>query len=388
MDAGLTSLLRKLAAVLLLAAAVLAAVLLFWRSSQGPGTDQAIAPEDAAVDAAQSATTLSALPELPDMDRPTLGLPTPGCEDVVAERRRRLARYDHDELARDVVKTLSPSGNAELLLAAALLTREEDVADGLFDSVLRLDPDNRIALWHQLQNCVAGKMPCDPDTAEAAAIAADAGNGLVWLELARRQIREERWQDAEESLQRAAAAHRFDTYFIEHAVVVERGLAAASELSYPERMIAGIGVSAAIAIPAFGDVSRACSKDAEQARISVDVCTELGEQMAESSRELLTSMIGYAIWRNSEQRSGDEERARQIGAEMDRVRASFFEEAKTSGAWALVENDVTVLQDYVDNFLAHGEIRAAKMLVQDARRLRTDPDYDQCNFVGNAEWGS
>lgn len=314
------------------------------------------------------------------------GLPVPGCEDSREKRDDQLVRFEPEELARQSVESLRGSADVDMALAAALLEHEVSAKKALVDEAYTLDSDNPLAVWNRLQVCALSDIECDWTSMEAVAVSVDGSNGMVWYEIAGRHIRNENWSEAQAALQRATSAARFDLYFIEHALLVERGLAATSELSYAERVVFGIGISAAVAIPYFGDVARACSSEPEEAQIDVAICFHLGEHMAEASRDLITTMIGYSIWRNSAARMGDEVLADRIDRKKDDVHASVVREQAASGALALLENDSSVLQRYVDNYLARGEIQASAMLVEEAKRLRQDSGYDQCNFVGNPDF--
>lgn len=309
------------------------------------------------------------------------GLPTPGCEEQLEKRRARAEALELGNIGQEAVAILQHSGDTEHVLAAALMSPDRRQLQALLDRVLARDPGNRIAHWKNLENCHARGSECDRDSVEAAAIAADNANGLVWIDVAAARLREERWQEAEGALRRAAVAPRFDTYFMDYALLIERGLAATSEMDYTERMIAGIGYAAAGAIPAYGELTRRCSGEAEGYQIPVDTCFELGEQMARHSPELMSTLIGKSLQRVAATRRGDVHLAEALVREAQQLRHAVQRASAESGALVLLENDAAVLQRYVDMFLAHGEIRAAEHLVAEAQRLREDPDYDQCNFV-------
>lgn len=327
--------------------------------------------------------------ELTELEITTLtvrGLPTPGCEQRIREREARAAALNIGDAGQEAVAILQHSGDTEHALAAALMSPDRKQLQQLLDRVLLDDPGNRVAHWKNLENCHALGSECDRTAVEAALLAVDSANGLAWIDVASARIREERWEEAEQALRRAAVAPRFDSYFIEYALLIERGLAATSEMDYAERMVAGMGYAAATWIPGYGEITRRCSDEADGYRIPADLCFEAGEQMAGNSRELLATLIGKSVQQHAAARLGDEQLARELEREKQEIRDAVLRDGAFSGAHVLMQNDSAVLQRYVDTFLAHGEIRAIEVAVAEARRLREDPDYDQCNFVGDPDF--
>ena len=313
------------------------------------------------------------------------GLPVEGCEPRSAGKREPPTDEEWRTLMDSAGEELALTGDPDLLLGAALLNADEASRWELVSRALQVSPGNQIALWHQLHHC--DQVDCDRDAIETAAIAADESNGMVWLEVASDRIRRGAWSEAESALRRAVSSTGFDAYFIEHAMIVERGLAATTDLDYMNRIVAGIGVSAALALPAFGDVSLACRSGENDGLIWIDLCEELGVKMAGDSRELISVLVGYGYRRAAAQRAGDPVKADQLEQESTRIHADLLEAQARSGAQALLENDPAVMQRYVEYFRTHGELQAVDLLIEDARRLRADPTYDQCNFVGNPDYG-
>ena len=365
----------------LVAALVIAVIAIIVREPDSPrhlpdddGPDPSVAASDVAIGAVPKSTL--------DTDRITART----CKERARERLKRSRELDIPNIVLDAVASLQQSGDSEHVLAAALMSSDRKELQAILDRVLSEDPANRVAHGKNLENCRAVGSECDRRAVEAAVIAVDSANGLVWMDIASAHMLEDRWDHAEDALRRAAVAPRFDTYFMEYALLIERGLAATSDLSYTDRMIAGIGYAAAAATPAYGEVTRGCGGEVVGFSLPADVCFELGEQMARNSRELLAMHIGKHIQQDAARRLGDEGLARQLGREKQALQDAALHASADSGAQVLLQNDATVLQRYIDTFLAHGEIRATEALVAEARRLREDPDYDQCNFVGNPDF--
>jgi len=318
-------------------------------------------------------------PELLELMRH--GLPTEGCDDRTSESDAGFAEKDLKEIAREAVEVLSASNDPEYLLAAALLDfdRDDKEESELLARALEQLPDHPVALWHRLQHCEA--QSCDQDRIARTAVAADPTNGMLWLEIASGHLEAGDWPEAERAMRRAIASPRFDTYFNDYATLIERGLAASTDFDYPERVVFGIGVAAAVAIPSYGEVSRACQSDENDAVVWVPLCDELGKSMHNRSRELISTMIGWGYRGTAAKRAGDSALVASLDSQSDALVERYVYRQVRVGATALLENDATVLRNYLDDFRAHGELGAIDRLVDVAVRLRADETYDQCNFV-------
>ena len=309
------------------------------------------------------------------------GLPIAGCDDRVSETGTRLTEETLEQLTRDAIDVLSTSEDPEYLLAAALLDFDRDDANEskLLARAMAQLPKHPVALWHRLQHCEAGG--CNRDEIAMAAVAADPTNGMLWLEIARGRLQADDWAGAERALQRAIVSSRFDTYFYDYALLIERGLAASTNLDYSDRVVFGIGVAAAVAIPSFNEVLLACQSGENDAVVWVPLCDELGKSMHEHSRELISTMIGWGYRQVAAERAGDSALVASLKKESEAVSERYSFRQIRVGASALLENDPTVLRNYLDDFRTHGELAAIDRLVDAAERLRADETYDQCNFV-------
>ncbi|MDJ0710016.1 MAG: hypothetical protein QNJ14_06490 [Woeseiaceae bacterium] len=378
------SLSRYLAAIVALALAVVAGYELFERAvetPEPPTASTADAPADVPVRSIQvvSSPDEGMTPEL--MEVLKHGLPIEGCDRKSRSSDTVESQDKFEQVTSEAVETLSQSGDPEYLLAAALIDfdRQDKTSSPLLERALELMPNHPVAHWHRLQHC--RDESCDRNALADAAVAADPTNGMLWLEIASRHIQSGDWEQAEQALRRAIASPRFDTYFIEYSLLVERALTATTELDYSERLLFGHGVAAAVAIPRFGDISRACRSDENDTATWVSLCDELGRSMHEQSRELISTMIGWGYRKVAAERVGDDARVAFIEAQSDRTRERYSYRGIRAGTNALLENDPAILRSYVDEFVAHGELQAVDSLVEDAIRLRNDPTYDQCNFV-------
>lgn len=298
---------------------------------------------------------------------------------VIAEE----SEEDHEARAIALAELLGQTSDADYLLAAALLSqsREGNAPLDLLAKANGIEPRNRLVAWNQLSMCRYRKgATCDIGAIEANAIAVDSSNGALWMEIAMLRLAEDKPDAAIAALRRAIAAPRMDSYFIDHATVLERALAGRSDMSYRDRVVQAIGYSAALVV-SYYQITKHCSTVDESVGVWIELCNQLGEKMFADGRILLDQAIGRALQKIAAERSGDEGWISSATAEYERFRTYYRGLMADRSTQALLENDEVVLRQYFENFSTFGELEAQVRLKADAKRLRNDPDYDQCNFV-------
>ena len=308
------------------------------------------------------------------------GLPTPGC-DTVADQQPVMSEVEFNGVFADAVSILSVSKEAEHLLAAAMLIPKDDDEQRVayLEQSMAMGEPTPLLFWQMLRHCDIPS--CDRSAVFEKALAVAPSNAAFWMEAAKPEIMNGNWADAERLLRRGISAGEFNLYFIDQAMMIERALAASTNFDYTERVFAGLGIGAAVAIPTFGDLTRACRTDSNDPSVWIPLCDDFGRMMIDTSDTLIGKMIGYALRRVATERGGDSELAAEIKREEQKVREELIEGSALSGMNALLENDPKFLGRYVDHFAAHGEESVIKYGTREAQRLRQEPTYDQCNFV-------
>lgn len=244
-----------------------------------------------------------------------------------------------------------------------------------------IEPGNPLVAWNQLAMCRDREdVSCDIEKIAANAIAVDGSNGALWLEIARLRLAENNSDAAVAAVRRAIAAPRLDTYLIDHALVLERAMASRSDLSYRDRVFQGMGYSAALVV-SFYQITEHCRTVDESVGVWIELCDQLGAKMFADGRILLDQAIGRALQKIAAERSGDEDWISDATADYERFKTYYRSLLADRGTQALLENDEAVLRQYLDNFSTFGELEAQVRLQIEAQRLRSDPDYEQCNFV-------
>jgi hypothetical protein len=292
---------------------------------------------------------------------------------------------DHETRAIALSKLLAHTRDADYLLAAALLSQRiaGDLPLELLAKAADVEPSNPLVAWNQLAMCRHRKdASCDIEKIAANAITIDGSNGALWMEIAMLRLAEDDSDAAVVAVRRAIAAPRLDTYFIDHALVLERAMASRSDMSYRDRVFQGMGYSAALVV-SFYEITEHCRTVDESVGVWIELCDQLGAKMFADGRILLDQAIGRALQKIAAERSGDENWISNATADYERFKTYYRSLLAYRGTQALLENDEAVLRQYFENFSTFGELEAQVRLQTEAQRLRSDPDYDQCNFVSS-----
>ncbi len=307
----------------------------------------------------------------------------------VGEDKEPSHATDHKQRAIDVLASVYPvlaaTENAELVLAAALLLplEEFDRADEYLAQASKLSPNSRLVSWNQLLACTGSNdRDCDVAAVHSRAVALDGSNGAVWMKITSDHLAADKEELALDAVRRAIAAPRFDEYWIDHVMLLERAFAASTDWPLADKVIKAIGLVAAMPLPVMPLYDK-CRKLGKDAAVWLELCDQLGQKMFDDGRTIITRGIGLGL------RNVAADLALNPGrrARVSRLKREFSESySKLIGqreAANLLFNDEHVMHDYLDNFATYGEFEALTRLAAEVSRLKASPDYDQCNFISN-----
>lgn len=282
-----------------------------------------------------------------------------------------------------LARQLASTNDAEHVIAAAFLSAGSPPSVVLerLQLAAKLAPNNPIVPWHQLRVCGENAdLKCDFDAIRTHALTVDGDNGALLLEFALRKLVNGDVKGAEDLLRRVVVAPRFDNYFIDIAMLIERGLASRGDQSYVERVTSGMGFAATLGLP-YGTITKHCSAVADPADEWVSLCFRLGEKMLAHGTSIIDQAIGTGLMKIAVKQSSNPEEARAAGQFEQDFKQYYQGLILDQSVWAVTENDEHVLRQYVENFATHGELLALERLSTEVARLKMLPDYDPCNFV-------
>ncbi len=327
------------------------------------------------------ATTLEDVVSAPVVDQQSDALPV--CPEYSGPNDPRKTYGDVKNERESAIVSLQGSGSPMHWLAASILLAdtESELALQMLQDLATTEATASVAAWRMLILCDQRKIAaCNSPNIEALAIEADVDNGMMWAQVASRRLAAGRDEEAVEAMRRAIAARRFDMYFSEQLQVLERGFAAVTGWTFPERIIYGSD-SIASNPSNLVTIREYCRRTDSTEWIGL--CDELGERIYVEGGETSARLIGIEMRQAVlESRADDDQLAalEQDYLDLKALQSALFEDA---GALNLLLNDEQVMRDFISTIDAHGEVEAALLLQERTDRLRATPGYDQCNFVSN-----
>ncbi len=220
-----------------------------------------------------------------------VALPSVGC--AANEAGQRAAN------ARDIERTttaLIAAADADSLAAASLMAGwKKDTAWRLtlIARAVASAPDRPDLVWLNLQLCSAVES-CDPQPLEAQLHALDPGNGAAWSVSIARFARLGDTAAVRKDILAIANSERFDIYWNEMIVHTANAVLKVHTLDPSTAIVGAIGSAAALAIPAYQQISNACKGESLTDVDVLATCRKVSSVMRHGDT-YITEMIGVAI---------------------------------------------------------------------------------------------
>jgi hypothetical protein len=278
--------------------------------------------------------------------------------------------------------SLAHSEDSEHLLTAALIGFDRTSKEHLsaMEKALAADPDNKLTLWNFLHTCAlhpAATM-CMDGSIEKRAIVADGGNGLLWGKIAGYRMDRGDIAGALDALLKANTAPQFNDYLIEHTEMVERGLVAAADYPYRERVVYGISVGSSSMIKFYAPF-HFCRKQAQESPEWLQACLEYGKRMESDAKMANSILMGNNLQKTMYEISGNLKKISEIDLRRQLIRDTMISGYRMD-AQVLLSFDDQVMADYIQEWSVHGELRALQFLHEKVVRLSNQPGYDPCKL--------
>ncbi len=287
---------------------------------------------------------------------------------------------EQDERNRVLADTLSQSAYAEDQLAAAIIGAFIGVDRRIenLSNALAADPRHPLVLWQVADDCRRGRGGeyCTDPYVRANVEAALGGNGWYWVQVAAFYHEQGLFDEALDATRRAVSAPDFDDYFIDNVLLLERALSADSDRNYIDRIVGGIGYTAAMPVDFF---ARECTQRAAQDAEWLDSCTMLAERFEQDGTNLMIQTIGLGM---------QEQLYAQAGLNTE-IRDARIRKQELRGLLDAVDADYQLVQmldpqvnaRYIDVWKSNGEVAALEYAITTVDELLEDPDYDPCVYA-------
>jgi hypothetical protein len=194
-----------------------------------------------------------------------------------------------------MVALLAQRSDADSLAAAAVLggSRHNERSLRLIDQASRRAPERAELVWLHIQFCrMEGS--CDAAPLEARLRGLDGKNGVAWFEALTRAGKNGDEQAKRAALEAIARSERVDTYWTTLIARLTPPVASVSKgLSYEPAYLV-MGFLAANAMPAYGDLTKACRGDALQGADATELCRGIADSLRNGDT-IITEMLGTGI---------------------------------------------------------------------------------------------
>ncbi len=314
-----------------------------------------------------------------DVYEPEAEIDEPRCP-IYDSLNREVRAAEYKQKLRHAAGVLSGSGDPEHLIAAAMINASDDpaVAMELLLESIEKNSTLSIASWMAMTLCGQRDVPeCETGEVEETAIRVDASNAAMWLQVAGLRLEQGRDREALDAMTKASAMPRFENYFIEQVLLVDRGLATATDWTRQERFDAG-SVLMSVTPRDFYLIERLCKKS--EFGDAADICTRLGERISTDAKDISTQQLGISLLQAVEE---DSEKLETLKHESEQLAREEFSFATDGEVLNVLLNDNDVTQRYLDTYAVYGEAAAVREARSEAARLQSVPGYDKCNFKSN-----
>jgi len=190
---------------------------------------------------------------------------------------------------------LAKRTDADSLAAAGLLNshKHPEQALRLIAQASLMAPDRADLVWLHIQLCEA-VASCDPEPLEILLRILDEQNGAGWFGALARASESGDEAARSAALAAIARAGRVDIYWTTLIARLSPPVASTKELSLFEAETGVVGALAAAAIPALGDVSRACTGERLMREDVLEVCRGVAQSLLNGDTVIIES-IGASI---------------------------------------------------------------------------------------------
>ena len=226
----------------------------------------------------------------------------PRAENAMQTRQQALIGFQND-----LIHVLVPSGDADRLLAAALMARPLPNPSKLnsFHSLIarasRADNADPAVTWARLADCSPDTQSCPNSDAVAQLVQQAPDNAAVWLVKLSQDVGNLKKDDARQDLAKAASAKLYDDY----SGAALKALANAATMLPPPnatldpnsdagangvQMLIAFGSAAGMPQPALRDTATYCEAQAPKDSTVKDDCLKLGQLLEWGSSPLARSL--------------------------------------------------------------------------------------------------
>jgi hypothetical protein len=269
-----------------------------------------------------------------------------------------------------VQRRLALSRDAEHIYSAVLLELDRARQPERMSEALIPDTGNVLLAWHGLNICSRDEAAdaCPLLQLENRLLELDSQNGEAWARVAANRLRRGELDGALDAMRHAASAAEANVYWTETVEMLERAIAATSDLPFQTRAIWAVSVTASHSID-YARIITMCKEQASGSQAWAQACLDYGSLLERRQRTEIGKSIGLSLQQSVLETLGADEQRDKVAARLEaarRDRDALWSGPGHRAAEALTLTDPRYFSAYLTAIRQHGEYAAWKSIQQEA----------------------
>ena len=287
-----------------------------------------------------------------------------------------------DQFRERLEDVISQSTNVDDSVIAAVLKAGDDKAISIdaLSSISNSYPQNQLAALHVLSSCTkdVDNAACN-ENAIGRAIIVDRDNGVMWSLVASMYYEQHNIEGAVLALQEAVAAPNYEDYFGIHLEQLQYSLSAMSNDEPLHRtQFRAMNLGLRLSFENYKSVLNMCNNHTAELPKLADACLNFGIRMEEQASTLLGAGKGRAIQETTHLALGNADAAQKISDSVSAQALDWDVLSEFNKAATLLEHDDQLANEWFQNLIIFGETEAQVYLIEEAKRLSSNPNYNPC----------
>ena len=266
----------------------------------------------------------------------------------------------------DVRKRLAASRNPEHIYSAVLLETDATLRAQRMSEVLLADTSNVLLAWHGLDICSQYEGPdgCPLERLERRLLDLDSQNAMAWARVAVNRMQRGETDSALDAMRYAASAAEARSYWPETVEMLERAMAANSDLAFQER--AGLAIAGAAAILSkLSPIVTICREQPADSPEWARACLDYGSLLERRQETEIGKVIGLAIQQATLETLGMDLQRDEVAAKVKtarRDRNSLWSDRRGPLVDVVLLTSPRDFAAYLNAVRQHGEYKAREAL--------------------------
>lgn len=287
----------------------------------------------------------------------------------------------YDNAARDIqeyLKSLANSSNETESRMYALFgfsSSEASQRVSLIRQHLKRFPNDKVVARRLLLECsIASKSELCPEQEVSQILTILPDNAAYWQDVANYYAGIEDDSKFEESLSLALQSNSYDETFVSELLEFVTFLDQAQVADFPEIVFHASGYAAAVPW-ALANINKRCLNDINPGYIS-DMCFQLGRDMEQRGKQLLTTQIGIQIQIKIAKKNGQENLVHYLSA-----KASAMDQAASIANYEVIGHaayDRELFSVWQNVLQSSGELASLNAVQKEIFNKLKDPNYVLC----------